>query len=270
MQANDQKVEPVQSPQPHATNDVVSDGKAAISISEQRWRSLENAFPFGAPTVVVCMLLWVAFQLLAYNDRTDWPTWLTGLPSLTVPHALAFSVATASIVALFLVRTRGLAALGFRSESIAGDLRWFVLAALGMAALYLSLAGLGYLGLMVFSDDAAGQFRRYLHQSFFKETSTLELLRVVVLYPILEEIWYRGLLYTPIRRNQGRVIAILATALIFALAHGNAFPINQFLGGLVFALAYEYRRGLIAPTLLHMAGNGALATVGWAYMRWMV
>jgi hypothetical protein len=53
------------------------------------------------------------------------------------------------------------------------------------------------------------------------------------------------------------------TALLFAFAHSNAFPINQLFGGLVFAAAFEMRRTLVAPILLHMAGNGALAALAW-------
>lgn len=242
---------------------------AAISISERRWRAFESSFPFGPPTVVVCMLLWVLFQLWAFSDRADWPLWLKSLPVLEISHATSFTVATIALLVLFAVRCRSLVPLGFRTEGLGADLRWFALAALAMAGIYLALAGLAYLGLLLFAEDPWAVFRRHMHQSFFKDDSVPELLRVIILYPMLEEIWYRGLLYTPLRANRGRVVAILATAVIFALAHGTAWPVNQFLGGLVFAVAYEARRGLIAPTLLHMAGNGALAALGWAWMRWM-
>lgn len=214
------------------------------------------------------MLLWVAFQLYAYGDRASWPDWLRDLPALPVPHALGFTVATVGLLALMFIRGKSLRPLGFRTESVAGDLKWFAVASVVMGAIYLVLAGLGYLGLLLFTEDAPARFRAELHSSFFKDTGALEILRVVVLYPILEEIWYRGLLYTPIRRERGRAVAVILTALIFAFAHGNAVPVNQFLGGLIFAIAYEARRGLLAPILLHMAGNGALALLGFAYTNW--
>jgi len=270
MQAKDRKVDPVQSTEPVTGSSVTPPAEAAISISAQRWRTFENAFPFGPPIVVVAMLLWVGFQFAAYGKREDWPAWLQDLPQVAVPHAVAFSVATALLLLVFLARSKSLKPLGLRSEGVGADLRFFAVAAIAMGAFYLSLAGLGYLGLLIFTDNAKGIFEAELHRSFFKDTSALEILRVVVWYPILEEIWYRGLLYTPVRRERGRVVAIILTALIFAFAHGNALPINQFLGGLIFAIAYELRRGLLAPILLHMAGNGALALLGWAYMNWMV
>jgi hypothetical protein len=55
---------------------------------------------------------------------------------------------------------------------------------------------------------------------------------------------------------------------LFAAAHNVKFPINQFIGGLIFVWAYEKRQTLVAPILLHIAGNGALAVLGWALLKW--
>lgn len=228
---------------------------------------MERTFPLGLPAVVACMLLWVLFQMAAYGER---PQWLSGLPLLDVPHYLTFSGATALLLLFVGVRGKSLRPLGFRSEGLGTDLRWLLVASLAMAGLYLILAALGYLALLVFAEDASSAFKAQLHDSFFKDESLGALLRVVLLYPILEEVWYRGLLYTPIRRERGRIAAILLTALIFAFAHGNKYPVNQFLGGLIFAFAYESRRGLVAPILLHMAGNGALALLGWSVRHWQL
>lgn len=267
MQAKDRRNIPVQSPELQTDKQVTKPIQPEISISEQRWEKLQSSFPFGLPAVVALMMVWVLFQIVTFGDRAEWPQWAFDLPKPDITHESGFFVATLALLVLVLVKAKSLRPLGLRTEGLAGDLRWFVLASMAMAGLYLTIAGLGYLGLLVFSDDAGGAFRQHLRGSFFKDTSHWDMFRVVLLYPVLEEIWYRGLLYTPIRRERGRGFAIVLTALIFAFAHGNAYPVNQFLGGLVFAMAYEARRGLLAPTLLHIAGNGALLGLGLALQQ---
>ncbi|MBI2568601.1 MAG: CPBP family intramembrane metalloprotease [Candidatus Schekmanbacteria bacterium] len=82
---------------------------------------------------------------------------------------------------------------------------------------------------------------------------------VALLFPVFEEVLYRGILYPPMRETFGRPAAVVLTALVFALAHRAVpLPVNQFVGGVIFALAYDRERTLIVPIALHVAGNSAL------------
>lgn len=269
MQAKDSPKRVVQSSQDQSVESVTGANPAAISISDSSWQKLENAFPLALTEVVLWLVAWVLLQLGMSEVRDRWPDLLPGSADPLVQHAVAFALATLALLGYVkLIRKRPLAGLGLRIGNLRADLGWFLVACLAMGAIYLVLGGLLYLGLTVFSDDATGEFKQQLHGAVFKDYGLWPMLRVVVLYPILEEIWYRGLLYTPIRRERGRVIAVLLTALIFAYAHAVKVPVNQFLGGLCFALAFESRRTLLVPVLLHMAGNGALAVLGWSLVHW--
>ncbi|MCB9895247.1 MAG: CPBP family intramembrane metalloprotease [Planctomycetes bacterium] len=168
------------------------------------------------------------------------------------------------------VRKAQLRTLGLRLDRLGGDLKFALIAAIAMGLVYLLLAGGYWVVLRLFFDDGQEMFRSHLRGAIFKDSSALYFVGVVIFFPILEEIWFRGLMYTPMRREWGRWPAILILSVLFAAAHNVALPINQFIGGLIFVWAYEKRQSLVAPILLHMAGNGALAVVGWALVEWQL
>lgn len=269
MQAKDSPNRTVQSSQDQSAPAVTGSDSAAISISADSWPGLESAFPLSLTEVVLWLVGWVLLQLGLSEANERGLDFLPVSADPLIQHAVAFSLATALLLLYVkLIRRRKLGCLGLRLGDLHSDLAWFLVACLAMGAIYVALGGLLYLGLVVFTSDATGEFKQQLQEAVFKDYSLWPMLRVVVLYPILEEIWYRGLLYTPIRRERGRVIALLLTALIFAYAHAVKWPVNQFIGGLCFATAFEYRRNLLVPVLLHMAGNGALALLGWSLLHW--
>lgn len=94
---------------------------------------------------------------------------------------------------------------------------------------------------------------------------------VVIVAPVIEELWFRGLLQTSLRETFGPKLGIVATALVFAFAHTSSGPpVSQLIGGLVFGFAFERTKGLTSPILLHMLGNGtyvALSLWGWSAAR---
>lgn len=83
-----------------------------------------------------------------------------------------------------------------------------------------------------------------------------------LIVPIAEELVFRGVLYNRIKRSFGVELAIVLSALIFGLYHGN---IVQFLYatilGLVMAYLYEKCELLLAPILFHCAANTVVFVV---------
>ncbi len=76
--------------------------------------------------------------------------------------------------------------------------------------------------------------------------------------PVAEEICFRGILYTYLRR-WGFVPALIGSTALFAILHSvHGVPVIQITGGIVFAVAYETSRNLIVPITLHILGNLAL------------
>jgi len=82
--------------------------------------------------------------------------------------------------------------------------------------------------------------------------------------PIAEEIFFRGILYGFLRR-WGVVVALVLSTLIFVLTHpiNHGVPVNQVVGGVVFAVAYEVEGSLMAPITIHALGNMAIFTLSW-------
>ena len=253
-------------------NDLQQEQSPEISISPPGpWKEYQASYPIGLVQAIIWLALSTMAQMGVYwlieNEHLTVPTWSPRFG----PQVLVMLLFT---TALFLywkfIRKAGLRSLGLRLDRLGGDLKFTALAAIGMGLFYLFAAGVYWVVLHGFFDDGDAMFRQHLRGAIFKDDSVLYFVGVVVLFPILEEIWFRGLLYTPMRREWGAWASIVILSLLFAFAHNNAVPINQFFGGMIFAYAYEKRRTLVAPIILHMLGNGALAVVGWALVKWQL
>lgn len=90
---------------------------------------------------------------------------------------------------------------------------------------------------------------------------------VALVAPVWEELFFRGILYRGLRARRGVVIAVLLSALIFALAHAVALMVPYFFVMAVsFALIYEFHQNIWTPIAAHVLVNvplsaGTLLTV---------
>jgi hypothetical protein len=84
----------------------------------------------------------------------------------------------------------------------------------------------------------------------------------VLIGPIAEEIFFRGILYGFLRR-WGAPTAIVLSTLLFVLPHtsGSVVPVTQLIGGILFAVAYEVEKNLLVPIIVHCLGNLAIFTL---------
>jgi membrane protease YdiL (CAAX protease family) len=87
----------------------------------------------------------------------------------------------------------------------------------------------------------------------------------VLVGPVAEEIFFRGILYGFFRK-WGIPAAVLLSTLLFVLPHshspGLAIPVTQLIGGILFAVAYEIEKNLLVPITIHSLGNLAIFTLG--------
>ncbi len=88
------------------------------------------------------------------------------------------------------------------------------------------------------------------------------LVLAVLMAPLAEEVFFRGMLYSALRRRLHVVVAAPLQAIIFGLSHhfGPADTTGVTLIGLALALLYEWRKTLVAPVLMHAFVN-AMAMV---------
>ena len=75
----------------------------------------------------------------------------------------------------------------------------------------------------------------------------------VFLGPLVEEVVYRGILYSPFRKKFGPVKAIIITSLFFGVAHPSV-PVAFFVA-IFLTILYEITESIIATSVAHSAHN---------------
>ena len=96
-----------------------------------------------------------------------------------------------------------------------------------------------------------------------------------ILAPIIEDSFFIGCLYNSLRQKIPPIFSALGTSFFFALLHGlKGPPITQFIGGLIFAFAFEYSANLLTPIIIHTLGNCTLFTLNYSslikafFLKW--
>jgi membrane protease YdiL (CAAX protease family) len=82
--------------------------------------------------------------------------------------------------------------------------------------------------------------------------------------PFVEELFFRGLLYSWMRQRSSMVISIMLTSALFASLHGVLSPV-QLIGGILFASIYEWRKNIWAPFVVHALANMGIWIVPYIY-----
>ena len=90
-----------------------------------------------------------------------------------------------------------------------------------------------------------------------------------VVAPLIEELLFRGVLYGTLRISLGPLHATLASAALFAVAHGYGLVgfASVFVSGVLWAVAYERTRSLLPGMLAHAAGNVQVTAIVLATLR---
>lgn len=89
-------------------------------------------------------------------------------------------------------------------------------------------------------------------------TDLVSFLIVAVFAPFVEEVFFRGLIYTRFREAMPRWPAILLQALLFGVMHGHPVWIAYAFGlGVLLALLRDRYKTLLAPVALHIAFNAS-------------
>jgi len=242
----------------------------APTFERPRWDLLDAAAVVCLDAGALGLGAWVARDLIGIETR---PT-VAALASAAVRMGIV-------IPALLLMARRWWgsrpADLGLRAPE-PGSVAWFLKTALALGCAYLVLGTLhgfafhrGRLGAL------SGGSRAWLESPAI----TQWLVSALLVAPLVEELVFRGVLYPALRTRTGRAAAIFLSAAVFAAAHllwsWKLFvPWTQFLGGIVFAWAYERTRSLVFPTLFHLAGNlGILvlnAVLAWrpGWLAWLL
>ena len=107
--------------------------------------------------------------------------------------------------------------------------------------------------------------------NFFNDAGSAYMMAAfgLTLAPLLEELFFRGLLYPLLRRAMGLFWAVFFTALAFAAIHGAqlgyawAPVLSIFVVGVVFTVVRERRNSVAASFLMHCGYNFTLFAMLW-------
>ncbi len=99
------------------------------------------------------------------------------------------------------------------------------------------------------------------NEGFYGSTLAFELVSSAVFTPVLEELVFRGILFTRLKSMMPRVMAVILSSFIFAVIHFNIVQfIYALMIGILLAVLMECAGNLYAAAAGHMAVN-ALAVL---------
>jgi membrane protease YdiL (CAAX protease family) len=226
---------------------LVKEGKEEMAkVSYANWSILDAAAIFLIsifPTIFIGSMF--KFEHASKN------MWLT---LLLMDNLLAI----ASIYTIAEICRRPLEAIGLTRKSFIPNILLAIpfsvlLSFIGELSERLAISVASY----IFSSDAIEYLVEKEHESFKsllpsdpqEPIMILVVFATIILAPIAEEIFFRGVLYTALKRRFGIILGIIFSAVVFAVVHGSAIQIFPlFLIGLALALIYE-KSGLLLPSI---------------------
>lgn len=225
-------------------------------LTERKWKL--EAVPYLVMGVFFCLCLGsLVANLAGFSAETARTSSLRF--ALFVLMGLLFQGTTLVLIAVFLrhSETTWTDAFGFRNATVR---RCLGLAA-GALAVFLPIAWtLNYLtGLLIqragekpVLQQAVQMIQEHppLAQTIYMGISTM------LLAPLVEELFFRGIIYAALKQMGYPRFALYGTALLFGAIHSNLLTFCPlFLLALVLAWLYETTNNLLAPIALHALFN---------------
>jgi membrane protease YdiL (CAAX protease family) len=220
------------------------------SVLNQPW-SVYDGFAITVRAAVYGLLIWLGLHLLSNqffrpSIFTMWSTLFASIPMLI-------------LIQLHLLKPRGLNLVkAFGLTLWQPGLRQFLLITLALLAMDMLgqlTIGWGTWKLGLGDHWAAGIQERLV----FGPQSTViwSTINIVLWTPIMEEIGFRGLVYTTLRSRLGPTLAIVLSATLFSALHLQSVAgfLSIFWSGLLLAYAYERYHSLLPGIVMHSAGN---------------
>ena len=234
-------------------------GLVYASIRQLRVRRHLPPERYRGPSVLLLVgLVLVATNVIAIPFLEELEGLVTGEGDLSVVGSVVLLVATQValllVVWFFVVRPRALATVpipgpdtpaAVRTGAVWGILGWLA----GTAVSVVVVLVLEALNLEATPQTA--------EQALAAIEPWLAIPAIVVVAPIAEEAFFRGVVFNAWLREAGRRIAYIGSAVLFGVIHLNlvAFvPIVVL--GFILAYVYERTRNLWAPIVVHAVFNG--------------
>jgi len=203
---------------------------------------IKTLFPCLAAVIVVELGTWVVISKSGY-----YPMLILGVARLLQMLLIILIVVTWG---------KGLPSIGLARSKMVSGFKKGLLWAAGFGA----LTFIASVGLFVVGINPLTLMKARLPT----QTGDLVLFFLVggMVGPVAEELFFRGVLYGFLRR-WGMIVALVLSTVIFVLCHpiGHGIPVTRLVGGLLFAVTYEFGGSLIVPITIHALGNLAIFTI---------
>lgn len=254
-------------------------------VHAQEWTETRSAMKLSPAWGVLVVLAWIASPMVVIEIGLLLTPELAVQPRQTPQEALTADwwgwwevalrtgIALAAILLARFAFHQPMRCVGLDQPRLGRDARFLALMLAGAGGVFVALVGVIWLlfslGMIGSSATEAGQDQSFLEfmraLSMIRDFSWGNAIILVIYAPIIEEVIFRGWLYTQLRTTIERPwLWIIVTALVFGFAHNTSgVPVSQLIGGVVFAYAYERTRQLYVPIILHIAGNGSLFAISW-------
>jgi len=149
----------------------------------------------------------------------------------------------------------GIASAGFYRNVLSGITAYVFILPILIAVLILSML---YLNAIGYKFPAQPVFDMFLEE---KRSNVVLFLTVFVaiLGPIIEEIFFRGFLYSAVRKRFGVLSGVLLSAALFSMLHTNVTGFAPIIIlGILMAFLYETTGSLVAPMAVHIIHNSII------------
>ncbi|NLV17565.1 MAG: CPBP family intramembrane metalloprotease [Syntrophomonadaceae bacterium] len=222
---------------------------------------------WGWPHILLIPLAVMGLQALTAGYGSDLFAYLVYLgaapsgwvASFVINYVVYFFIFFAAIGVVLLMTRSGFAQVGFRAGRIKSVLAWGV------------GGGLGLLGIVIAVGVIVQFFVPELEPQPF-ETAIREIVNMgdlvallvlgSVLAPLVEEVFFRGMVYPVIRKQLGVTWGIVFAGLFFGMLHWDLWRmIPLALGGMGLTYIYERTGNIYAPWLAHGVWNGVMALI---------
>jgi membrane protease YdiL (CAAX protease family) len=234
-------------------------GLVYAAVRQIRMRSFLPPERYRGPGVLILLALALVIATVLTAPFGEDAAALLGEGDITLIGALvllvSLQVALLFVAWLFVYRPRALAALpAFPGpdpwRTVVTSIGWGLAAWVGSTA-----AAAAWAGLLDLIGEPPDPQPAAVAIEFLDPW--LIVLAVVILAPLAEEVFFRGVVYNAWLREAGRRWAFFGSSALFAAVHLSLVSLVPiFLLGLALAWVYERSRSLLAPIVMHATVNG--------------
>ncbi len=214
---------------------------------------------------VIVAGIFIIIQNITYEPLVNWIgmtgfTLFTGVCALVVWGGGLFS---------FGIMTKRLTWEEVKAKPIQfGGLKW-VVGTFGIAVISYIIVIIISIGMTIFLPVQPSEVRSELVMG--GGVLWIGILVGSILIPIAEELFFRGFLFTALRKRSSFWISAILSSVCFGLVHGDPIAIvYAFVLGLIISGVYEKSKSIYIPILLHMLINFISTMVSYVILTYVL